>query len=323
MAITAGAAGAVKAEAGAGGAGGTLGTAASGAAGRAGSAGAAADGGAALEPASGALLGLFYGAENLAATAAKLGRTPTVHLTYYAWSDDWSRGTRTDLDAGRVSLVNWEPYDTTLDEIISGAQDTLIKQRATAAKGLVKPFFLDWGAEMNGDWSPWGGAQNGSSATKYLQAYKHIHDLFAAAGATNVVWLWCPNVTDEPADSWNAALNYYPGDDYVDWTCVDGYNWGNTGGGGWQSFEKVFARIYPKLLTKAKPIMIGEMASAEAGGDKAAWIDAIVPTLGSKYPLIKGLVWFDINKETDWRVSSSSATEQAFVRLAADPYLNP
>ena len=34
-----------------------------------------------LEPASGALLGQFYGAGNLAQTTAKLGRTPRVHLT--------------------------------------------------------------------------------------------------------------------------------------------------------------------------------------------------------------------------------------------------
>jgi hypothetical protein len=76
-------------------------------------------------------------------------------------------------------------------------------------------------------------------------------------------------------------------------------------------------------MTKAKPIMIGEMASSESGGDKAEWIDAIIPTLESKYPLIKGLVWFDINKETDWRISSSSAAETAFVRMANDPYFMP
>src|SRR5262249_28480896 len=38
-----------------------------------------------LEPSAGALLGQYYGADNLEQTAAKLGRTPPVHLTYYAW----------------------------------------------------------------------------------------------------------------------------------------------------------------------------------------------------------------------------------------------
>jgi len=85
----------------------------------------------------------------------------------------------------------------------------------------------------------------------------------------------------------------------------------------------VFRDIYPKLASKNKPIMIGEMASAESGGDKAAWIDAIVPALKAKFPLIHGLIWFDVNKETDWRIRSTQSSEAAFRRLASDPYFNP
>jgi hypothetical protein len=43
-----------------------------------------------LEPAAGVLLGQYYGTGNVAQTTAKLGRTPPVHLTYYAWTDDWA-----------------------------------------------------------------------------------------------------------------------------------------------------------------------------------------------------------------------------------------
>jgi beta-mannanase len=82
-------------------------------------------------------------------------------------------------------------------------------------------------------------------------------------------------------------MDYYPGDAYVDWTGVDGYNWG-TRNGGWQTFKHVFRNIYPLLAAKNKPILIGEMASAEAGGDKAKWIDDIIPTLRTEYPLVKG-----------------------------------
>jgi len=60
-----------------------------------------------LEPPAGALLGLYYGAGSLAQTAAKLGRTPPVHLTYYAWTDDWTGAvTKADLSVGRIPLVN-------------------------------------------------------------------------------------------------------------------------------------------------------------------------------------------------------------------------
>jgi len=277
-----------------------------------------------LEPERGALLGLYYGDESIDATSAKLGRPLPLHLTYYDFDDDWTRGPpRDDLDAGRIPFVNWEVFSASLADIVAGDYDAMLATRAADARDLGAKFFVDFGAEMNGDWSPWGGAQNGGSADLYLAAYRHVHDAMVEGGATNLVWAWCPNVTDEPREAWNAALNYYPGDDYVDWTCVDGYNWGTTNGGGWQSFVEVFEDIYPLLAGKGKPIVIGEMASTELGGDKGAWIDGIVPALQGEFPLIKALLWFDVDKETDWRISSSSASEAAFVRMANDPYFNP
>jgi len=276
-----------------------------------------------LAPAKGALIGQYYGDGSIEATKQKLGRMLPVHLTYYAWSDDWTAGeTKADLKNDRIPFVNWELYDGgELDQIIDGTFDSMLRQRATAAKALGKKLFLDLGAEMNGDWSPWSGAQNGKSADKYVAMYRHVHD--ELADADNIVWVWCPNVTDEPNEAWNAAMAYYPGDDYVDWTCVDGYNWGSSNGGGWQSFKSVFKTIYPKLASKNKPIMIGEMASAEVGGDKADWIAQIIPVLQNDYPLIKGLIWFDVDKETDWRISSSPDAEAAFKAMVNDPYFKP
>ncbi len=270
----------------------------------------------------GVLLGLYYGDESIETTSQKLQRSVPLHLTYYDFDHDWTAAvTRDDIQAGRIPFVNWEIFDADLDDIIGGVYDNMLAERAKDAKALGVRIFVDFGAEMNGDWSPWGGAQNGNSADKYVAAYRHVHH--ALAEADNLIWLWCPNVSDEPRAEWNAAMNYYPGDDYVDWTCVDGYNWGDAGGAGWQSFEEIFAKIYTQLAAKNKPIMIGEMASAESGGNKAEFIKGIVPTLKSKFPLIKGLVWFDINKETDWRISSSPESEAAFIEMAADPYFDP
>jgi hypothetical protein len=269
-----------------------------------------------LVPRQGALLGLYYGAGSIEETNARIGRKPQVHLVFYAWRTDWSAGARSDLAAGSIPLVNWEPAGVDFNRIVDGSLDDTIRARAQGAKALGKPFFLDFAAEMNGD-EAWGG----NNPTLYVAAYRHIHDVFMAEGATNAVWAWCPNVTDVEGGN-SRTMDYYPGDTYVDWTGVDGYNWGK-GNGGWQSFEEVFARIYPLLAAKDKPILIGEMASAEVDGNKAEWIDAIIPTLRRKYPMIKGLVWFDVNKERDWRINSSPATLEAFARAARDPYFNP
>jgi hypothetical protein len=268
-----------------------------------------------LVPAQGALLGMYFGNGTMSATETLLGRKVAIHLVYYAWEDNWTSGTtKSDLDAGRIPLVNWEPDGIDFNKIVDGSLDATINARATGAKALGRPFFLDFAAESNGD-----EAWSGNNAALYVSAYRHIHDRFVAAGATNVVWAWCPNVTDTDGTN-KTTMDYYPGDDYVDWTGVDGYNWG---GGDWQTFAQVFARIYPLLAAKGKPILVGETSCSAKGGDKAAWIDAIVPTLTSSYPLIKGVVWFDINKEEDWRIDSSAETLAAFKRLAADPYFNP
>ena len=271
-----------------------------------------------LEPASGAWLGFFYGAGSIDQTARKLGHTPIIHLTYYRWDADWTASvTQADLAAGRIPLVNWEPHNIDFAKISDGSLDATIVARARGSKALGKKFFLDFAAEMNGD-----EAWSGNNAALYVSAYRHIHDLFAAAGANNVIWAWCPNVTDTNGGN-RTTMDYYPGDAYVDWTGVDGYNWGTTNSNGWQTFKQVFQDIYPLLAAKKKPILIGEMASTEIGGNKASWIDDIIPTLRASFPLIKGVVWFDINKETDWRISSSPASEASFIRMATDPYFNP
>ncbi|RSM34514.1 hypothetical protein DMA12_48040 [Amycolatopsis balhimycina DSM 5908] len=275
--------------------------------------------GVALVPAGGVLLGHYYGAGSIEETDTRIGRKPAMHLSYYGWSDDWTSAsaTRRDLADGRIPLVNWEPAGISFDDIISGALDQTIEARADGVKSLGSQVILDFAAEMNEE-EGWGG----HVPDRYIAAYRHIHDVFSARGVTNVVWAWCPNNTDSAESP--SALAYYPGDAYVDWTGVDGYNWGtSTEDFRWQSFENVFSDIYVKLATLGKPILIGEMASDEVGGDKAEWIDGIVPTLQSKFPLIKALVWFDVDKERHWQINSSPEALAAYQRMAKNPYMNP
>jgi hypothetical protein len=276
-------------------------------------------------PAQGALLGHFYGNGTLAQTDALIGRKPLLHLNYFDWVTDWTADPSipADFADGRVPLVNWEPYDASggminFDDVISGSYDSTIRARAANAKAFGHRFFLDFAAEMNGD-----EAWTNHDAAKYIAGWRHVHDIFTTVGATNVVWAWCPNVTD--SDGTNAAtMSYYPGDSYVDWTGVDGYNWGTSQPGfGWQTFKQVFQDIYPLLAAKKKPILIGEMASDEVGGSKAQWIDGIIPTLRGSFPMVKAFVWFDIKKERDWQINSSPSALASYSRMARDTFMNP
>jgi hypothetical protein len=55
---------------------------------------------------------------------------------------------------------------------------------------------------------------------------------------------------------------------------------------------------------------MAETASSESGGDKAAWIRAMFAT--TAFPRLEAIVWFNEDKETDWRIESSPARCDAF-----------
>jgi len=284
-----------------------------------------------LVPAQGALLGAFVGTGTIPQLETTLGRKLAISHNFYGWTDDYTVWARSAQASGYVPLITWETWvngvGVALDEILAGTHDAMIRSRAASLKALGQKVFLRWGHEMNGNWYPWDGSHNGANAAataKYIATYRYIHDLFTAAAVTNVLWVFSPNVDSVPNEAWNQWTAYYPGDTYVDWMAFDGYNWGTVqAGSSWRLFANLVSTIYPTLAARGKPIMIAETASAELGGDKAAWIAAMLPALETSFPAIKALVWFHMNKETDWRIDSTTAARDAFVALARDPYFNP
>src|ERR687893_414552 len=70
----------------------------------------------------------------------------------------------------------------------------------------------------------------------YIAAWKRIVSRFRVLGATNAEWVWSPNIISGTANDFSP---WYPGDAYVDWTGLDGYNWGSVHGK-WRSFREVF-----------------------------------------------------------------------------------
>jgi hypothetical protein len=289
-----------------------------------------------LVPASGAYLGAYSSAGNWTGNAAFMahydaresaaGRKFAVANHFYAWTDAISSGLeKWDLDNGRIPLVTWEPTEG-IGAIGSGAQDALIATQAQRLRDLGKPVFLRFGHEMNGNWYAWDGTHNNDAGTtngpaKYIRAWRHVHDLFDRQGAANVAWVWAPNHESVPAAAWNHWSSYYPGDTYVDWVGIDGYNWGRNADG-WRTFENLQQDVYQAYAAR-KPIMIAETASAEVGGDKATWIADMVGALKTRLPSVAAVVWFDQKKETDWRFDSSPSALSAFRTAAADAYLNP
>jgi beta-mannanase len=156
-----------------------------------------------------------------------------------------------------------------------------------------------------------------------------VHDIFEREGASNVTWVWCPTTKNANSIPFEQL---YPGDAYVDWTCLHGYN---TGGDTWRSFHQLFSG-HPRnpydsygdmlKLAPSKPIMLGEWASAEGddgGARKAAWIqDALQVQIPQNYPNIRAVVWFNWNTDR-WKsydIESSRASIEAFSTAIAPSF---
>jgi mannan endo-1,4-beta-mannosidase len=212
-----------------------------------------------------------------------------------------------------------------LAKIIDGTFDPYIRKYAETARNWGHPFFLRFNWEMNGFWFPWSEGVNGNRRGEYVAAWRHVHDIFTSVGATNATWVWCPNV--DFTRELLSLHSQYPGDDYVDWTCLDGFNWGKrTDRAGWQSFNQVFHETYRRVLRIApdKPMIIGEVASNELGGSKPAWIRNMLHLVTSRYRKVRGLIWFDVmDRNTHWPLESSSRAAKAFARGIRRPAYRP
>ncbi len=247
-----------------------------------------------------------------AALEAFVQRRLRIVSTFVGWDEPFpNHGHVLDRDAGRVPLIAWDGRRD-LSAVSSGRWDQLLRRHARRCREFGSPIYLRWAAEFNGDWNPCYGRPN-----EFVAAWRHLVGTFRSAGATNVRWVWCPFAVQgarRQADDWRA---YYPGDRYVDWVGMDGYNWGTARPWSrWQSFREIFAPLYADYVRR-RPLMICEVASAELGGDKAAWIRDMGRDLAGRFGKVRAVAWFHTNKETDWRVNSSNASLEAFRSVVA------
>jgi mannan endo-1,4-beta-mannosidase len=293
-------------------------------------------------PSSGVYLGISVHQWSSSDLLTNLGRYQALarkHAAMVMYWRDWAASGTVDptvitaiYHQGSVPIISWEPgsYQAgsgqsmyRLESIIAGSWDPYLRRFARSLRSSHRPVFLRFAHEMNGDWYQWSGQPKA-----YVAAWRHIHDLFHAAGATNVQWVWSPNVN---WDGLHPFAPYYPGDRYVDWLGLDGYNRPRTG---WNPFTQVIGGSYEALTGLSdKPIIIAETGTAEptpaeaaAGDRKAQWITDLYRAAVPSMPRIRAVVWFDVDRSQkdangaqgyDNRIETSPQAQQAFARAVA------
>lgn len=252
-----------------------------------------------------------------------------IFLHYQSISEDfdvnlanwlWARGTKLQL--------SFEPHKFGIDPnnqpqyrlttISNGDHDAALRRWARQIKDFGRPVYFRPMCEMNGDWVVWSGISNGNQPADYIPAWRHIHNIFKQEGANNALFIWAPNVDTSLAKAVQTFTLYYPGDAYVDYVGMNGYNWGTTQKtptwtSWWRTFSEIFGPSYSAFTARtSKPMMIPEMASADPGGNKAEWIRDAFYQLRTNFTRIKAITWFNVDKETDWRFHNTSTNLESF-----------
>lgn len=251
--------------------------------------------------------------------AGAVGHRPNVAMSFQ------QLGTPTDVAgltalsrAGRLPMVTLEPYDATaptadpypLAAIAAGQFDTVLRQHAQDLAAVGAPVAVRFAHEMNGAWYPWGQGVNGNTPATFLAAWRHVHDLFTAAGASRVVWTWAPNLIDGAPTQDLAAL--YPGDAYVDWVGLSGY---------FDEVTDTYQALYRPTLTQldrvapGKPIYIAETAVLPGPTRPAMIHDLVTGLLGTRR--LVGFTWLERVTRLDWRLSDDPAAAAAMARELA------
>jgi mannan endo-1,4-beta-mannosidase len=247
--------------------------------------------------------------------AASAGARPNLIGEYMSWNNLLdTRAVTSAWSYGALYYMVWEPYHTTVAAIADGRSNGYITRFAQEVRALNLPVAISFGHEFNGFWYPWG-TTTGTTGAQFVAAWRLIHRLFAAAHATNVIWVWNPNIISaEPRLPLSA---YYPGDAYVDWVGVTGY-FAAAGPG---TFDGVYGPTMQEIRGfTAKPFIIAE-TSVQTGPDAVAAAQSLVSGVRQR-PDVLGFAWFDYSKAgVDWRletrppVRAAIATGLAGLRL--------
>jgi mannan endo-1,4-beta-mannosidase len=302
------------------------------------------------------LLGVYYGNQGwnigqVQSMETWQGKKHAVVNLFTNWCDDpalmtnlFTRQLPALWNNQNVPMITWKP--TLCSSIITpddvevqaaiGTYDAYFNLWAQGLKDFLAGPDLDYTTlddnrraylrlahEMNGNWYKWSAPVGNNRPAHYVAMWKHVKDILDSYGldANHVQWVWSVNNTD--SDNVNfPAERYYPGNNYVHWVAIDGYNWGDstsvqTPTTTWKTPSQVFDPMVTRLrfLTN-KPLAITEVGctTQKTGVNgvvaKGQWITDFSTKVVRND--VKMVVWFNEDKERDWAAFGGANGDSTF-----------
>lgn len=203
------------------------------------------------------------------------------------------------------NITDAGPY--TMSNIYNGEFDDLLRKWANEAKATDVPILVDFGYEANNNQFPW----SKQGPLMYIDAYRHLVTIFREQNASNVFFVYHPDLGSNPDD----MKKWYPGDDYMDWILVSAYGEDDKIGA-----LGVLNKSYSKLeaLSTSKPLGIEEWGIGSPKDTK----DTLAGLKNPKFQRIKILsIWNEGPVEgIDRRIEQSPQMLNAYREGIKDPF---
>jgi hypothetical protein len=280
------------------------------------------------------------------AAANDVGQSQNMVGYFGGWDEDFRANAVTRAwERDLMPMLTWESRPIaskndvvdepaySLPRILAGDFDAYLTKYAQDIASTGLPLAIRLDHEMNSTWYPWaeqtssGQPINGNNVGDYVKMWQHVHDIFEANGANQyVVWVWAPNIINNlPAAFQDQEFleNLYPGDGYVDWVGVSGYQRPPFKTDNDSTFSYTYDRTLDQLRAITdKKILLAEVGASEIGGTKPAWVTSFFQAFdpGANDDVI-GFAWFNLAVTTyvdgqlatnDWRVDSRANSLAAF-----------
>jgi mannan endo-1,4-beta-mannosidase len=247
----------------------------------------------------------------IAGFTSATGVAPRIVVYYSPWNNPFAASfAQTAWGHDAYVLVQLEPAGVTLASVAAGGSDAYLRSYAEDVASFGHPVILSFGHEMNGTWYSWGYGR--TSPATFVAAWRHVVQVFRAAGAANVTWLWAVNSVNGAS---RALRQWWPGAAWVDWTGIDGYYFRST-----DTFGSVFGQTIADVRAiSGAPLLIAETAVGTTA-NRESQIGALFA--GARAQRLAGLVWFDEAQDAgiyhqDWRLEHDADACAAFAAAAA------